>query len=101
MTSYNKLVRDRIPEIIDKKGLAYEKRIASEEEYKKELIKKLGEEAEEFMAEGDLEELADVIEVVEALKKLPEYRDVESVRLKKREERGGFEDRIILKGEKG
>lgn len=46
MTSYNKLVRDKIPEILDKKGISYEKRIASLEEYKSELIKKLGEEVE-------------------------------------------------------
>jgi predicted house-cleaning noncanonical NTP pyrophosphatase (MazG superfamily) len=45
MTKYNKLVRDKIPEYLDKKGISYEKRIASnEEEYKAELIKKLEEE---------------------------------------------------------
>ena len=100
MTSYNKLVRDKIPAILDKKGLSYEKRIASVEEYKTELIKKLGEEAVEFSEAGDVEEFADVLEVVEALKKLPEYKTVEEIRIKKREERGGFDERIILKGEK-
>lgn len=39
MATYNKLVRDKIPEILDKKGVYYEKRIASIKEYKKELIK--------------------------------------------------------------
>ncbi len=100
MVSYNKLVRDRIPGILDAKGIAYEKRIASAEEYKAELIKKLQEEAAEFAEAGDAAELADVLEVVEALKRLPEYADVERIRLEKREERGGFEERIILKGEK-
>ena len=100
MTSYNKLVRDKIPAILDKKGVSYEKRIASVEEYKTELIKKLGEEAVEFSEAGDVEEFADVLEVVEALKKLPEYKTVEEIRIKKREERGGFDERIILKGEK-
>ncbi len=48
MVRYNKLVRDKIPQILDKKGVPYEKRIASENEYKTELIKKLLEEAREF-----------------------------------------------------
>lgn len=100
MESYNKLVRDRIPEILDGKGVMYEKRIASSEEYKQELIKKLTEEVSEFAQAGDPEELADVIEVIEALKKLPEYENAEELRLKKLEERGGFDDKIILKGEK-
>ncbi|MFZ2151961.1 MAG: nucleoside triphosphate pyrophosphohydrolase [Minisyncoccia bacterium] len=100
MAEYNKLVRDKIPEILDAKGVVYEKRIATEEEYKIELIKKLREELGEFEVAGDVEELADIMEVVEALKLLPEYSGVEEVRKKKKEERGGFEQRIILKGEK-
>ncbi len=100
MEKYNKLVRDNIPEILDKKGIPYEKREASLEEYKSELIKKLEEEVKEFLETADLEELADVLEVIEALKALDEYKDIETVRLRKREERGGFDERIILKGEK-
>ncbi|MEK7086344.1 MAG: nucleoside triphosphate pyrophosphohydrolase [Patescibacteria group bacterium] len=100
MESYNKLVRNKIPEMLNAKGVSYEKRIASPEEYKRELIKKLTEEVAEFSEAGDPEELADVLEVIESLRDLPEYKDVETLRLKKREERGGFNDRIILKGEK-
>ena len=100
MGSYNKLVRDKIPEILDKKGVSYEKRIALPEEYKTELIKKLGEEAKEFAEAGNPEELADVIEVVEALKKLPDYKDAEKLRARKAEDRGAFDQRIILKGKK-
>ena len=101
MTTYNKLVRDNIPDILDKKGIAYEKRIATPEEYKVELIKKLLEEVDEFsQSDGDINELADVIEVVESLKRLSDYSEVEELRLKKRVERGGFDQRIILKGEK-
>lgn len=100
MERYNKLVRDRIPEILDQKGVSYERRVASPEEYKLELIKKLEEEMQEFIEDGSPEELADVIEVVEALKKLPDYVNVEELRKKKAEERGSFEQRIILKGEK-
>jgi predicted house-cleaning noncanonical NTP pyrophosphatase (MazG superfamily) len=100
MENYNKLVRDKIPEILDEKGISYEKSIASPDEYKAELIKKLEEEIREFSEAGDPEELADIIEVLEALKQLPEYADVETVRQKKREERGGFDQKIILKGQK-
>lgn len=97
---YKKLVRDRIPEILDKKGVPYEKRLASNEEYKTELIKKLEEEIVEFKEEGSIEELADILEVVDALKKLPDYANVLDVQKQKRDERGGFDERIILKGEK-
>ena len=100
MTHYEKLVRDRIPEILDAKGVPYEKRVADDAEYRTELIKKLVEEANEFAEAGAVEELADVLEVVAALRALPEYHDVESVREQKAIERGGFSDRIILKGEK-
>lgn len=100
MTKYNKLVRDKIPEILDRKNIPYEKRIADDTEYQKELINKLLEEANEFFETPTQDELADILEVIEALKKLPEYSDVESIRLIKREERGGFEKKIILKGEK-
>ncbi len=100
MESYNKLVRDNIPDILDKKGIPYEKRVASPEEYQQELIKKLTEEVAEFSLAGEVEELADVLEVIEALKRLPEYSEVEKVRLEKLIEKGGFEQRIILKGEK-
>lgn len=101
MKSYNKLVRDKIPEILNEKGISYEKRIAAPEEYKAELIKKLAEETQEFSEAGDPEELADVVEVIEALKRLPEYSEVEVIRQKKREERGGFDKKIILKGQEG
>lgn len=101
MESYDKLVRDKIPEILDEKGIPYEQRVASDEEYKVELIKKLNEEALEFGLAGDPEELADVLEVIEALRQLPEYSDVGVVQDKKREERGGFSKRLILKGQKG
>ena len=100
MEKYNKLVRDKIPDILDGKGVPYEKRIATPEEYKIELIKKLEEESKEFSEAGSSEELADVIEVIDALKKLPDYAGVEELRKKKSEKRGAFDLRIILKGEK-
>ncbi len=100
MTKYNKLVRDKIPEILKKKGVFYEKRIASDKEYKEELIKKLLEEAKEFFEDSSEEEFADVLEVIMALKKLPEYSNLEKARKKKLKKRGGFDKKIILKGEK-
>jgi len=100
MAEYNKLVRDKIPERLDAKGIPYEKRIADDAEYRSELIKKLLEEAQEFQEAGSVEELADVCEVVAALRELPEYSTLDAVQEEKREERGGFFGRVILKGEK-
>lgn len=100
MAHYEKLVRDRIPELLDAKGVPYEKRIADDAEYRAELIKKLVEEAGEFAEAGAVEELADVLEVVAALKLLPEYADVDAARIEKAKERGAFLNRFILKGEK-
>jgi predicted house-cleaning noncanonical NTP pyrophosphatase (MazG superfamily) len=100
MTPYNKLVRDKIPEFLDSKGIPYEKRIASNEEYREELIKKVVEEAEEFAEAGAPEELADLLEVIAALRELPEYKEVEELRRAKFDEKGGFKERVILKGEK-
>lgn len=97
---YNKLVRDKIPEILDGKGVPYEKKVASDTEYKQELMKKLEEEIVEFKEAGSVEELADILEVVDALKKLPDYANVLDVQKTKREERGGFEKRLIVSGEK-
>lgn len=100
MQSFNKLVRDKIPEILDKKGVLYEKRIANSEEYKVELVKKLREEITEFEQGTDIEELADILEVIKAIKLLPEYKEVEIIQLRKKQDKGGFDQRIILKGEK-
>lgn len=100
MEKYEKLVRDNIPQILDEKGIPYEQKIAEDAEYKVELVKKLSEEIREFSETPTTEELADVLEVVLALTQLPEYQDLEKVRMKKREEKGGFDKRIILKGEK-
>lgn len=100
MERYTKLVRDKIPEILDRKQVPYEKRIATPEEYRTALAAKLMEEAAEFSADESVEELADVLEVIEALKALPEFTDIERVRRAKRDERGGFGARIILTGEK-
>jgi predicted house-cleaning noncanonical NTP pyrophosphatase (MazG superfamily) len=100
---YKKLVRDRIPEIILSKGETPITRILSDAEYKEELEKKLHEEYLEVLdAAGDsrIEELADMLEVMEALASVENktLEDVLSVKAKKQEKRGAFKDKIYLEG---
>lgn len=94
----NKLVRDKIPEIIKKKGAVPITHIASDDEYWQKLKEKLQEEINEFMKESNKEELADILEVIYAVcdyKKI-DKKQLELLRKKKAEERGGFKDKIIL-----
>jgi len=95
---YNKLIRDRIPEIIAKDRHESKVRVLDDDEYVHYLSKKLQEEVDEFQESRSLEELADILEVVLALAavegKTPE--DLEVLRLQKREKRGGFEKRVFL-----
>ena len=100
---YKKLVRDRIPEIILSKGETPITRILSDAEYKEELEKKLHEEYLEVLdAEGEnrIEELADMLEVMEALASVENktLEDVLTVKAKKQEKRGAFKDKIYLEG---
>lgn len=95
---YDKLVRDRIPEIIRSKGVEPVIHSAGEEEYWQKLKEKLTEEVDEFKEAENLEEMADVLEVIEAIKQFKDFKteELEELRGKKKEERGGFEKRIIL-----
>lgn len=100
---YKKLVRDRIPEIILSKGETPITRVLDDMEYKEELEKKLHEEYLEVLdAEGEnrIEELADMLEVMEALASVENktLEDVLSVKAKKQEKRGAFKDKIYLEG---
>ena len=96
--SYGKLVRDRIIDIIRSNGENPIYHTLSDEEYLKELHKKLFEEANEFVEADAPEELADLLEVVYAIAKHKNIsmEEVEKERVKKREKRGGFEDKIYL-----
>ena len=95
---YNKLVRDRIPEIIRQKGGKPQTHTATHEEYRKRLKMKLEEEVAEFLKSEDDAELADILEVIYAIAgaKGISKRKLESLRRKKARERGGFKKRIIL-----
>ena len=95
---HNKLVRDRIPEIITEHGEKPVTRTLDTEAYRRELRSKLHEEVAEFDASGKVEELADVLEVVYALAAVEGFSpsQLEEMRERKRRARGGFEQRIFL-----
>ena len=98
VTIYNKLVRDRIPEIIKNAGKIAEYEVLSQADYAKMLEKKLDEETAEFHSSKDVEELADILEVLYAIGKAegisPEQLD--KIRAEKAEKRGKFDKRFFL-----
>ena len=98
MKIYNKLIRDRIPEIIEASGKTCRVRILEEKEYLQELNRKLTEELKEYQESGELEELADLVEIVYAIAehKGSSIEEFERIRQNKREKRGGFEKRLFL-----
>ena len=98
---YNKLVRDKIPEIIESNNEIPITRILNDKEYKEELEKKLYEEYQEVIGANGMdriEELADMLEIIIALAKLEDKTldDVVEVAKTKRLKRGGFNKRIYL-----
>ena len=98
MKVYHKLVRDKIPEIIEKDGHKAKYRILSKEDYLLALDKKLLEEVEEYQADKSLEEIADVLEVLYAICNARGYtiEELETKRKEKNAERGNFDQRIFL-----
>lgn len=99
MKTYHKLVRDRIPEIIEASGRVCKTEILSDEEYLKMVDAKLDEELAEYHQDQNIEELADLLEVLLAAAAARGYsaEELEAVRKKKAEERGGFAGKILLK----
>ena len=95
-----KLVRDKIPVIIKNDGKTPIIEILSDEDYLKELDKKLNEEVAEYQADKSVEEMADVLEVLFAICEGRGYtvEDLLQVREAKREKRGGFKDKIYWIG---
>ncbi|GMG74334.1 MULTISPECIES: nucleoside triphosphate pyrophosphohydrolase [Priestia] len=102
MPTYNKLVRDKIPTIIEKSGNTFKPRVLQRDEYQNELKEKAKEELQEYIEaqthQDAIEELADLLEVMHALAAVhgatPEQ--LEKVREEKAEERGKFDGRIYL-----
>lgn len=102
MPVYNKLVRDKIPEIIENDGKQCTTKILDDESYIIELKKKVHEELQEYEEatsdEEAIEELADILELMHALAKThgSTIKEVEKIRADKAEKRGGFKDKIFL-----
>ncbi len=96
--NHNKAIRDRIPEIIEQSGSKYNVKTLSDEEFLIQIEKKLSEEVVEYQNDKKPEELADILEVIykiAQLKGIPK-EDLEKIRIKKLEERGGFEKNLFL-----
>lgn len=96
--TYNKLVRDRIPEIIKASDAECKTAILSDEEYLKMIDAKLDEELAEYHKDQNIEELADLLEVIHAAAIAHGYtiEELEKVRANKAEKRGGFKKKILL-----
>jgi predicted house-cleaning noncanonical NTP pyrophosphatase (MazG superfamily) len=95
---YNKLVRDGIPDVIISRGVVPVTQVLDVDSYKKELKRKLQEEVAEFSESGQVEELADILEVIYALAKSEgvSQLQLEEIRKRKLMGRGGFDQRILL-----
>ena len=97
--TYNKLVRDKIPDEINKmEGRKANYRILDDDEYLQELDRKLFEEAHEFVEEHSVEELADLMEVIFAIMKTKNISidDVKDARKIKNNKKGKFKDKVYL-----
>lgn len=99
MKVYNKLVRDKIPEIIEVDNKKCEIEIVEGKEKQELLEKKLREEVNEYLEDKNLEELADVMEVLYGLANELGYseEDLNKKRKEKLQERGGFKEGVVLK----
>ncbi len=97
--AYNKLVRDRIPEIIESSGKTCSTEILSPEDYLRMIDAKLDEELAEYHKDQNIEELADLLEVIHAAAIARGYtlEGLEQIRAEKAAKRGAFEKRILLK----
>ena len=99
ITHYNKLIRDCIPEIIQASGKTCVTEILSDADFLKMVDAKLGEELAEYHKDQNIEELADLIEVIYAAASARGYtlEQLEAIRAEKATNRGTFEKRLLLK----
>lgn len=97
MKTYNKLVRDKIPEIIIKNGGKPKTKILSNEEYLIELNKKLQEEVNEYFESESVEEIADIAEVLESIiSTKTTTEEFKKIKEEKANKRGSFKNKIFL-----
>ena len=96
--NYNKAIRDKIPEIIQKDGHTCNIQTLSDEKFLVEIEKKLSEEVAEYQNDKNPEELADILEVIYAIAQLKgiSKEELEKIRIKKLQDRGGFEKNLFL-----
>ena len=96
--TYNKLVRDLIPQIIEKDGKKAKFTRIIGFKLNEALVNKLNEEGQEFLEAMNMEELADILEIVHALIELNDFQleDVEQIRKSKQEQRGAFKEGFFL-----
>ena len=95
---YNKAIRDKIPEIIQKDGHSCNVETLSDEKFLEQLEKKLSEELAEYQKEKNPEELADILEVIYRVAQLRgvSKEELEKIRIKKSEQRGRFDKNLFL-----
>lgn len=102
MTTYNKLIRDRIPEFLEQSGKKFKVETLNHDRYILELKKKLNEELMEYQGaatnEEALEELADILEVIHSLVPIHKssFEELEQIRANKAALRGSFQDKLFL-----
>ena len=97
--SYHKLIRDKIPEIIERSGKICRTEILDDADYLKLLDEKLTEELSEYQESNSLEELADLLEVMEAVVTARGYswEQLQTVKAEKKAARGGFAEKLLLR----
>ena len=99
MIEYDKLIRDKIPEIIEQSGKKCIVEVMDNDTYIEYLDQKLNEELAEYQQDKSVEELADLLEVIYAVAVARGYsvEELERLRLEKAEKRGAFEKKLLLK----
>jgi len=103
MKTYNKLIRDRIPEIMESQGIKFKTSILNDDNYRIELLNKLVEESREVLAAKIdrselIKELGDVLEVIDYLIIAfgLDSEEIKTVKAERKESRGGFAEKLFL-----